>query len=83
MVYQSRPTLSAARARQGRFGHMIWLLLFGVLLAALGLFAAWTWRAPELAATDAGKDPRPAARNFKSPEPAPLETSAPAKRATS
>ena len=82
MVYQSRPALSATRARQGRFGrHMIWVLLFGTLLAALGLFAAWTWRAPELAATDAGKDQRPAAHSFSSPEPAPLANPAPAEPA--
>ena len=73
MVDQPPPVLSATRARQGRFGrHMSWVLLFGTLLAALGLFAAWTWKAPALAASDAGKDVRPAAHSFSSPEPPPV-----------
>lgn len=47
------PTLNATRARQGRWGrHIFWVLVFGTLLAALGLFAAWTWRSPDLAATE-------------------------------
>ena len=42
-------TLAATPARQGRFGkHMFWVLVFGTLLAAIGLFAAWTWKAPAL-----------------------------------
>ena len=41
MAYQSRPTLGATRARQGRLGrHMIWVLLGGTWRAAIGLFAA-------------------------------------------
>jgi hypothetical protein len=53
MAYSTRPTLGATRARQGRFGrHVVWVLLFGTLLAALGLFAAWTWRAGDLASTE-------------------------------
>ena len=79
MADQPRTTLSATRARQGRFGrHMIWVLLFGTLLAALGLFAAWTWKAPALAASDAGKDARPAAHSFNAPEPAAIANPAPA-----
>jgi hypothetical protein len=39
------PKLNATRARQGRWGrHVFWVLVFGTLLAALGMFAAWTWR---------------------------------------
>ena len=35
-----RPVLNATRARQGRWGrHVFWVLVFGTLLAALGLFA--------------------------------------------
>ena len=80
MVYQSRPTLGATRARQGRFGrHMIWVLLFGTLLAVIGLFAAWTWRAPALESTAALNDKQPAdSRAFNAPEPAPLANPAPA-----
>jgi len=81
MVYQSRPVLSATRARQGRFGrHMLWVLLFSTLLAALGLFAAWTWKAPALQASDAGKDTRPAAHGFNAPAPAPLANPEPARK---
>jgi hypothetical protein len=76
----TRPVLTAARARQGRFGqHVFWVLVFGTLLAALGLFAAWGWRSPDLAnsntnnprATSGGPPayaPEPAARQA---EPAP------------
>jgi len=83
MVYQSRQTLGATRARQGRFGrHMIWVLLFGTLLAAIGLFAAWTWRAPDLASTAATNDQQASdSRAFSAPEPAPLATPAPAEPA--
>lgn len=45
--------LKATPARQGRWGRPVfWVLVFGTLLAAMGLFAAWTWRAPDLAATE-------------------------------
>jgi len=49
MTYSSQdserpPVVNATRARQGRWGqHVFWVLVFGTLLAALGLFAAWTW----------------------------------------
>ena len=47
------PVLGATRARQGRTGrHVFWVLLFGTLLAALALFAAWTWRSGDLASTE-------------------------------
>ena len=80
MVYQSRQTLGATRARQGRFGrHMLWVLLFGTLLAAIGLFAAWTWKAEDLAATGAINDRQLAdSRAFKAPAPAPIAKPPPA-----
>lgn len=54
MSYSSRQTLNATRARQGRWGrHMLWVLMFGTLLAAIGLFAAWTWKSSDHAAVDA------------------------------
>jgi hypothetical protein len=53
MAIGSRTTLNATRARQGRYGrHVLWLLLVSTALAALALFAAWTWRSDDLAATD-------------------------------
>ena len=37
--------MNATRARQGRWGrHVFWVLVFGTMLAALGMFAAWTWK---------------------------------------
>ena len=49
MTYASRPVLNAIRARQGLYGRrVVWVLALGTLLAALGLFAAWTWQAPDL-----------------------------------
>jgi hypothetical protein len=49
MTYSPResghPTLNATRARQGRWGrHVFWVLVFGTLLAGLGMFFAYTWR---------------------------------------
>lgn len=49
MTYSSRetgrPTLNATRARQGRWGRpVLWVLVFGTLLASLGMLLAWTWR---------------------------------------
>ncbi len=66
-----RPVLNATRARQGRYGrHMFWVLVFGTLLAGIGLLLAWTFNAPRLASanTDNGHIDAPPA--FKAPEPA-------------
>ena len=71
MTLSSRPVLTATRARSGRYGrHMLWVLLFGTLLAALGLFAAWTWKAPQLASanTDNGKPHNIAPVNAPDPD---------------
>ncbi|MFN3583994.1 hypothetical protein [Phenylobacterium sp.] len=71
----TRPILGATRARQGRFGrHVFWVLLFGTLLAALGLFAAWTWRSGDLASTNSNNGPSSAAEAFRAPEPAPIQS---------
>ena len=72
----SRPAVGATRARQGRSGrHVFWVLLFGTLLAALALFAAWTWRAGDLQSTEpnAGQNLEDA-RSFNAPEPAPINS---------
>jgi hypothetical protein len=67
----TRPVMSATRARQGRYGrHVFWVLLFGTLLAALGLFAAWTWRAGDLAKANVNDGPSRSAAAFHAPEPA-------------
>jgi hypothetical protein len=67
------PTLNATRARQGGWGrHVFWVLVFGTLLAALGLLAAWTWRADQLAATEPTHfEAQTKARTFDVPEPPP------------
>jgi len=68
-----RPTVNATRARQGRWGsHVFWVLVFGTLLAALGLFAAWTWKSPDLAATEPTQfEAAKKAQTFETPEPPP------------
>jgi hypothetical protein len=67
-----RMVLSATRARQGRYGrHVLWVLLTSTALAALALFGAWTWRAPELASTEPHNATQPAtAQAFDMGEPA-------------
>ncbi|HEY8573908.1 hypothetical protein [Phenylobacterium sp.] len=76
MANSHRPTLGATRARQGRFGrHVVWVLLFGTLLAALALFGAWTWKSGDLASTEPNNGKEVAdAKMFNSPEPAPINT---------
>ncbi len=63
---RGHPTLSATRARQGRWGrHVLWVLLASTALAALALFGAWTWKAPDLAASEQHNAKQPAAaRSF-------------------
>ncbi|UAL10491.1 hypothetical protein [Caulobacter segnis] len=47
------PRLNATRARQGRWGkHVFWVLIASTVLAAIALFGAWTWRAPDLASVE-------------------------------
>lgn len=72
MAYSQRPTLGATRARQGRFGrHVVWVLLFSTLLAALALFGAWTWRSGDLASTNSNNGPSPAGKTYNAPPPSP------------
>ena len=63
--------LSSTRARQGRWGRpVLWVLLVSTALAALALFSAWTWRAPDLARAPNGPS-KAAAASFDSGPPAP------------
>jgi hypothetical protein len=65
--------LSATRARQGRIGrHMVWVLVFSTLLAAIGLLLAWTWKAPTVASANSGAGRSSAAKAFDAPGPAPV-----------
>jgi len=69
---QGHTVLNATRARQGRIGrHMVWVLIFSTLLAGIGLFVAWTWKAPSLASANSDNG-RPSAggKPFNAPEPA-------------
>jgi len=66
-----RPVLNATRARQGRWGrHVFWVLVFGTLLAALGMFAAWTWRADEVTQPTKAEQ-AVSAQTFDTPPPPP------------
>jgi hypothetical protein len=70
----THPVLAATPARQGRYGrHMFWVLVIGTLLAAIGLFLAWTWKAPSLARDDAkiAHSHAQSAPTFSAPAPAP------------
>ena len=70
MAFSNRPTtLRATRARSGRLGRpILWVLLFGTALAALGLFAAWTWRSGDLASVEVNNTSPQASRAFNAPE---------------
>ena len=72
--FSSRPTLGATRARQGRLGrHVMWVLLFGIALTVLGFFAAYTWKAEDLASTEPNNARQQVdAQAFNAPEPAPI-----------
>ena len=73
MTYSSddgpRPVLNATRARQGRWGRPVLLvLIFGTLLAALGMFAAWTWKSGDLATTGHAQE-QVSGKTFDTPAP--------------
>ena len=70
---QTGLVLAATSARQGRLcRHVFWVLLVSTIQAALGLFAAWAWRADDLASTERnnGRTLTPA-HSFDAPDPAP------------
>lgn len=70
----STTTIGVTRARQGRTGtHLLWVLIIGTLLAALGLFAALAWKSDDLASANANNgEPSATSPAFASPEPAPV-----------
>jgi hypothetical protein len=75
MAFSNRPTtLRATRARGGRLGRpVLWVLLISTVLAALGLFAAWTWRSGDLASSERSNGKQPAdAQAFHTPAPQPV-----------
>ncbi|HEY3887612.1 MAG TPA: hypothetical protein VGL73_03495 [Caulobacteraceae bacterium] len=76
---QSSPDLPATKARQGRMGRdVFWVLVISVVLAVVALAAAWIYRAPQLAASDANNGTRPAvAHSFNAPPSQPVQSAAP------
>lgn len=72
-----KPVLNATRARQGRWGrHIFWVLVFGTLLAALGMFAAWTWKSADEGQAGTAQETVDG-RGFGAPEPPPVTSQAP------
>ena len=67
----SRPTVGAARVRQGRLGrNILWVLLIALLLVVLGFFATWTWKARDLTSVqNAPNASAGAAQSFSAPQP--------------
>ena len=66
-----RPALNATRARQGRWGRQVfWVLVFGTLLAALGMFAAWTWKSADEGPPGSAQETVDG-RGYGAPEPPP------------
>ena len=68
----SKTPINATRARQGRMGRpIVVILVISTLLAIIALFAAWGWRADDLASTapDNARQPSDAAA-FDAPAPA-------------
>jgi hypothetical protein len=76
---ESSSDLTATKARQGRTGRdVFWVLVISVVLAIAALTAAWIYRAPQLAASDANNGTRPAlAHSFNAPPSQPVQSAAP------
>lgn len=71
------PAVNATRARQGRWGRPVfWVLVFGTFLAALGMFAAWTWKSADEGPPGSGQETVDG-RGFGAPEPATSSSKAP------
>lgn len=68
--------LSATRVRQGRMGvSMFWVLAISTALATIALFAAWSWRANDLRATETSPDrAAAAAEHFNMGDPVAQQT---------
>jgi hypothetical protein len=57
---------------------VFWVLVISVVLAIAALTAAWIYRAPQLAASDANNGTRPAlAHSFNAPPSQPVQSAAP------
>lgn len=67
----SRPTIGVTRARQGRLGrNVLMVLLAALLLVVIGFFAAWTWKSGDLASVEPNNAREPVdAQAFDAPPP--------------
>ena len=79
MSSTERPTdtsrVNATRARQGRWGfHVFLVLLVGTVLAALALFGAWAWRSGDLAESNVNNGRAGEAPAFDAPDPQAIQT---------
>ena len=72
----SNTEIGATRARQGRTGRpVVIVLVVSTLLAGVALFAAWAWRADDLASTAPNNGRQPAdAAAFDAPHLVPQQT---------
>ncbi|HEY9219730.1 MAG TPA: hypothetical protein VIO94_16905 [Phenylobacterium sp.] len=68
--------VGATRARQGRWGfHVFLVLVIGLVLAALALFGSWFWKSGDLASTEPNNGREQVdAKSFNAPEPQAIQT---------
>ncbi|HEX2558894.1 hypothetical protein [Phenylobacterium sp.] len=67
--------VGATRARQGRWGfHVLLVLVIGTALAAVALFGSWAWKSDDLAESNANNGPAAEAPVFNAPEPQAIQT---------
>lgn len=70
--------VNATRARQGGWGRpVLWVLLFGTVLAAIGMFAALFWRAEVEGPPGPGQERVIAPSAVEAPLPPPPDRNAP------
>ena len=67
----SRPVVGATRARQGRLGrNILMVLLAAMLLVVIGFFATWTFKSGDLASVEPNNaTERTDAQTFDAPPP--------------
>lgn len=70
------PDVGATRARQGRWGfHVFLVLIVGLVLVVIALFGSWMWRSGDLATTEPNNArERIDAKSFDAPEPQAIQT---------
>jgi hypothetical protein len=67
--------VGATRARQGRWGfHVLLVLVIGTALAAVALFGSWAWKSDDLAESNTNNGPASEAPVFNAPEPQAIQT---------